>query len=118
MQNKGYKIYKKQKTYPKNLTNFFYVTIVGVFFIGFFYLTPLVSNFTKKVFSKNKIVLNNSSVNFNRVLEGKEIKEDKKFIEDNEVNSNDLFTDVFEFNINEKDTVRLSASTLYQLFKD
>ena len=51
-------------------------------------------------------------------MEGKEIKENKDFIEDNEVNSNDLFTDVFEFNINEKDAVRLSASTLYQLFKD
>ena len=118
LQSRGYKIYKKQKTFSKFSVNFFYTTIVGVFFVGFFYLIPSVVDFSKKNFGKNKIVLNNSSMNFNRVLEGKEIKENKNFIEDNEVNSNDLFTDVFEFNINEKDTVRLSASTLYQLFKD
>ena len=118
LQNRGYKIYKKQKTFSKFSVNFFYTTIVGVFFVGFFYLIPSVVDFSKKNFGKNKTVLNNSSINFNRVLEGKEIKENKNFIEDNEVNSNDLFTDVFEFDINEKDTVRLSASTLYQLFKD
>ena len=118
LQSKGYKIYKKQKTYSKITLNFFYTTMVGVFFVGFFYVIPSVVDFSKKKFSKNKVVLNNSSINFNRVLEGKEIKENKNFDENSEVNSNDLFTDVFEFNINEKDTVRLSAATLNQLFKD
>ena len=118
LQSKGYKIYKKQKTYSKITLNFFYTTMVGVFFVGFFYAIPSVVDFSKKKFSKNKIVLNNSSINFNRVLEGKEIKENKNFKENSEVNFNDLFTDVFEFNINEKDTVRLSASTINQLFKD
>ncbi len=118
LQNKGYKIYKNQKTFSKNTVNFFYTTILGIFFVGLFYALPSVVDFSKKKFSKNKIVLNNSSINFNRVLEGKEIKENKNFNENNEVNFNDLFTDVFEFNINEKDTVRLSASTINQLFKD
>ena len=118
LQSKGYKIYKKQKTYSKITLNFFYTTMVGVFFVGFFYVIPSVVDFSKKKFSKNKVVLNNSSINFNRVLEGKEIKENKNFNENSEVNFNDLFTDVFEFNINEKDTVRLSASTINQLFKD
>ena len=118
LQSKGYKIYKRQKTFSKITLNFFYTTIVGVFFVGFFYAIPSVVDFSKKKFSKNKIVLNNSSINFNRVLEGKEIKENKNFNENSEVNFNDLFTDVFEFNINEKDTVRLSASTINQLFKD
>ena len=118
LQNKGYKIYKKQKTYPKNFINFFYVTMVGIFFIGFFYATPFVSNFTKKVFSKNKIVLNNSSINFNRVLEGKEVESNRNLEESDEVNFKDLFYDVFQFDIKEQDTVRLSASTIEQLFKD
>jgi len=118
LQSKGYKIYKRQKTFSKITLNFFYTTIVGVFFVGFFYAIPSVVDFSKKKYSKNKIVLNNSSINFNRVLEGKEIKENKNFNENSEVNFNDLFTDVFEFNINEKDTVRLSASTINQLFKD
>ena len=118
LQSQGYKIYKRQKTFSKFSVNFFYTTIVGVFFVGFFYIAPSIVDISKKKFSKNKIILNNSNINFNRVLEGKEITENKNFIEDNEVNSGDLFTDVFEFDVNEKDTVRLSASTLYQLFKD
>ena len=118
LQNKGYKIYKKQKTYPKSFVNFFYVSMVGIFFIGFFYITPFVSNFSKKVFSKNKIVLNNSNINFNRVLEGKELESNRNLEESDEVNFKDLFYDVLQFDVNEQDTVRLSASTIKQLFKD
>tara|TARA_B100000959_G_scaffold4476_1_gene4791 strand:+ start:977 stop:2110 length:1134 start_codon:yes stop_codon:yes gene_type:complete len=118
LQNKGYKIYKNQKRFPKIFENFFYITIVGIFFIGIFYVTPFVIDFSKKKFSKNEIVLNKSNQNFNRVLEGKEIQNNKNLIEDQEVDFKDLFNDVFEFNINEQDTVRLSASTLNQLFKD
>ena len=86
LQNKGYKIYKKQKKFSKFSVNFFYTAIVGVFFVGFFYATPTVVDFSKKKFGKNKIVINNSNKNFNRVLEGKEIDENKNFNEDNEVN--------------------------------
>ena len=118
LQNKGYKIYKNQKTIPKTFENFFYITIVGIFFIGIFYITPLIIDFSKKKFNKNEIVLNNSSINFNRVLEGKEIQNNRNLKEDDEVDFKDLFTDVFEFDINEQDTVRLSASTLNQLFID
>ena len=35
LQNRGYKIYKNQKTIPKTFENFFYITILGFFFIGF-----------------------------------------------------------------------------------
>ena len=118
LQGKGYKIYKNQKTIPKIFENFFYITVVGVFLIGFFYFTPLVLDYSKKKLTKNKIVLNNSNINFNRVLEGKEIQNNKNIKENDEVDFKDLFTDIFEFDINENDTVRLSASTLNQLFKD
>ena len=118
LQNKGYKIYKNQKTISKTFENFFYITIVGIFFIGIFYITPLIIDFSKKKFNKNEIVLNNSSINFNRVLEGKEIQNNRNLKESEEVDFKDLFTDVFEFDINEQDTVRLSASTLNQLFID
>ena len=118
LQNKGYKIYKNQKTIPKSFENFFYITIVGIFLIGIFSVTPFIIDFSKKKFNKNEIVLNNSSINFNRVLEGKEIQNNRNLKEDDEVDFKDLFTDVFEFDIDEQDTVRLSASTLNQLFKD
>ncbi len=118
LQNEGYKIYKKNKFFDKNLVNFFYTAMVGAFFIGFFYSIPLIWSFSSKIFSKNEIVLNNSNKNFNKVLQGKEIESNSNIEENDEVNIKDLFTDVFEFNINEQDTVRLSASTLRQLFKD
>ena len=117
LQSKGYKIYKKEKIYPKTVVNFFYTTIVGVFFIGFFYITPFVLDFSKKNFIKNKTVLNNSNINFNRILEGKEIQ-NNNINENEEVDLENLFTDVFEFDLKERDAVRLSASTLKQLFKD
>ena len=82
-----------------------------------FYSVPFVVDFSKKYFGKNEIVLNNSNINFNRVLEGKELK-NEKLSENEEVDFKDLFTDVFEFDINEQDTVRLRASTLKQLFED
>ncbi len=91
---------------------------LGVFFIGLFYTIPFVVDFSKKKFEKNKVVLNNSNSNFNRVLEGKEIKKNKNIDENDEVDFEDLFTDVLEFDSNERDAVRLSASTLNQLFKD
>ena len=118
LQSKGYRIQKNQKKFPKFFENFFYITLVGFFVIGFFYTAPIIIDFSKKNFGKNETVLNNSSINFNRVLEGKEIQNSKNIIEDDEVNLKDLFTDVFEFDINEQDTVRLSASTINQLFKD
>jgi len=69
LQSKGYKIYRKETRYPKFVVNFFYTTIVGVFFISFFYVTPFVLDFSKKKLIKNETVLNNSNINFNRVLE-------------------------------------------------
>jgi len=92
--------------------------LAGVFFIGLFYTIPFVVDFSKKKFEKNKVVLNNSNSNFNRVLEGKEIKKNKNIDENDEVDFENLFTDVLEFDSNERDAVRLSASTLDQLFKD
>tara|TARA_B100000579_G_scaffold365235_1_gene324491 strand:- start:609 stop:1742 length:1134 start_codon:yes stop_codon:yes gene_type:complete len=118
LQNKGYKIYKKKNTLPTILKNFFYTTTAGIFFIGFLYITPFIVDFSNKKFSKNEIFLNNSNINFNKVLEGKEIVENLKSSENDEVDFKDLFTDVFEFDSNDIDTVRLSASTLNQLFKD
>ena len=118
LQNRGYKIYKKQKSYPKSIENFFYTTMLGIFFVGLFYVAPSLKDFYIKNLNKNETVLNNSNLNFNRVLEGKDIKKNRTLNESDEVEFGDLFTDVFDFDISEKDTVRLSASTINQLFKD
>ena len=67
-------------------------------------------------FSKNKIVINSSNKNFNKVLEGKEIETIGE--ETETADFKNLYYDVFDMDIDEKDTVRLSASTIDQLFKD
>ena len=113
LQKKGYKVSKKNESF----LNLYYTTFAGIFLIFFFYSIPLVVSISTKFFKKNEIVVNTSNKNFNKVLEGKEIEFDKGD-ESDEVNNKELFFDILNFDINEKDTVRLSASTLDQLFKD
>ncbi len=118
LQKRGYKISKKHKFISENFFSFYYTSLASILLISLFYLTPTILNFTSKVFTKNKIVVNFSNKNFNKVLEGKEIELIKNEKENEEVNYKDLFFDIFDFDKNEEDSVRLSASTINQLFKD
>ena len=113
LRKSGYKISKKNES----LFSFYYTAFCSIFLILIFYSIPIVLNFSTKVFEKNKIVINTSNKNFNKVLEGKEIETDKNSQND-EINFNELLFDIFSFDENENDTIRLSASTLNQLFKD
>jgi len=113
LQRKGYKISKKNESF----FSVYYTALASVFLILIFYALPFVINISSKVFKKNEIVINTSNKNFNRVMEGKEIESEINN-ENDEVNYEELFVDIFNFDISEKDTVRLSASTLNQLFKD
>tara|TARA_B100000579_G_scaffold223466_1_gene182864 strand:- start:678 stop:1796 length:1119 start_codon:yes stop_codon:yes gene_type:complete len=113
LQRRGYKVSRKHGSF----SSLYYTTFVSVFLILIFYSIPFVLSTSSKIFKKNEIVINTSNKNFNRVLEGKQIEIDKKN-ENDEVNYKELFVDIFDFNISEKDTVRLSASTINQLFKD
>ena len=116
LQDRGYKITKKNKIIPENFSNFYYLSLASIFLISFFYLIPVITNFYLKNFTDNKIVVNSSNKNFNKVLEGKEINPLNE--ESEEVDFKNLYYDVFDIDIDEKDTVRLSASTINQLFKD
>ncbi len=115
LQSKGYKVSKKNKIIPENFIAFYYTAVGSVFLILFFYLIPITLN-SSGIFSKNDIVVNSSKQNFSKVFEGKEI--DLKKDENEEVDAKNLFLDVFDIDINEQDTVRLSASTIKELFKD
>ena len=117
LQKKGYVISKRHRFIPESFVSLYYTSLISIFLIGFFYLTPLIFKVFKTTFTKNEIVLNNSNINFNKVLEGKEIELENKN-ESEEVNYKDLFFDVLDIEINAQDTVRLSASTLEQLFED
>ena len=54
--------------------SFYYTTLSSSLLILFFYLLPSFSNFIDKNFHKNQIILNSSKLDFNKVLEGKELK--------------------------------------------
>tara|TARA_Y100000590_G_scaffold329486_1_gene374187 strand:+ start:79 stop:1197 length:1119 start_codon:yes stop_codon:yes gene_type:complete len=113
LQKKGYKVSKKHETF----LSFYYTIFASIFLIIFFYSIPFVIGTSSNFFKKNEVVVNSSNKNFNKVLEGKQIELDKN-IESDQLNSKGLYLDILNFDINEKDTVRLSASTLNQLFKD
>ena len=80
--------------------------------ISIFSILPIVINFTKDRMLASKDFENKSKNNFEKTLEGKsssvDTELDKKFV----------FEDIFEFDNMPTDSVRLSASTIEQLFKD
>ena len=116
LRERGYKISKKNKIISERFSSFYYLSLASIFLVSFFYLIPIAVNFYKTNFTDNKIVVNSSNKNFNKVLEGKEIETIDE--ETETADFKNLYYDVFDMDINEKDTVRLSASTIDQLFKD
>jgi len=114
---KTYNIYRK-KTKPanKDFKNLFIVFLSSFLLILFFSVLPKTTSIAYKILKKPQIVENNSKLNFEKVFEGKELElkpEEKK-----KVAFKDLFFDVFDFEDTTIDTVRLSASTLEELFKE
>ena len=80
-----------------------------------FFVLPNVIDFGTKFFTTPKIFENKSKKDFQDTLTGK----NKKVASiDKEINFKNLFDDFFEFENLPTDTVRLSASTIQQLFKD
>ncbi len=82
--------------------------------VGFFYILPILIDFTEKNILKTKDFTNNSK----KVLVYT-LNEKNNFNKENDlVNEKDLLIDIFSLNDLETDTVRLSASTIKQLFED
>ncbi len=118
--SKGYKISKNPiSLFKGKLKSFYFTALAGFFLILFFGIMPSLNQNLKTFFTTNKIVENNSKLNFEKVLEGKEIElKDKEEIESEKIRFTDLFLDIFEFENLPDDVVRFSASTLEQIFKD
>ena len=81
--------------------------------ISFFYIAPIFVNFSDKNFN-NKEFTNNSKKILAYTLNSNEERID----EDTSINEEDILIDIFSLNDLESDTVRLSASTIKQLFED
>ena len=113
---KGFTIKKKKSNFFfKDLKSFYLTTLSSLFIILFFALVPLSVGIKENINVSKLTVDNNSNVNFQKVLEGKSI--DQKNIDEG-LDLENLFEDVFSIEEVPTDTVRLSAETIKQLFKD
>ena len=81
--------------------------------VSFFYIAPILINFANKNLS-SKEYTNNSK----KILAYTLNKKDKNKKESEMLKENDLLLDIFSLNNLETDSVRLSASTIKQLFED
>ena len=92
-----------------------YLTLLSstlIILVAFF--IPMLTNITS---NKSKIPkINNSSKDFAKILEGEQIQEQSKI--DEGLDLTNILEDVFKFEDLPEDTVRLSASTIEQLFDD
>ena len=82
--------------------------------ISFFYVAPLLMNFTEKNILKTKEFSNNSKKILAYTLNKKNNLENENEL----LNEKELLLDIFSLNDLETDTVRLSAATIKQLFQD
>ena len=117
--DQGYKIRKNPNSlFKRKIKPFYFTTLASLFLILFFGFMPTINKNLSKFLIDPKIVENNSKLNFEKVLEGKEIELKDKEIESEKIRFTDLFLDIFEFESLSDDVVRFSASTLEQIFKD
>ena len=116
--DKGFTIKKKNFFNYNNLKSFYLTTIFSFFLVLFSFILPLSLNIKKDLVVAKSTIENNSKKNFQKVLEGKSIKKNKNEKIDDGLDIKSLFEDIFSFEQVPTDTVRLSASTIKQLFKE
>ena len=114
---KGYIIQKNSSINLKPFKSFIYTISASVFLIFSFGIMPSVIKFSSKFLSSPLTVENNSKLNFEKVLDGKNLELNNKD-ESNKLKVTDLFLDIFEFEGVPDNTVRFSASTLEEIYKD
>ena len=114
--DKGFTI-KKKKTnfFLKDLKSFYLTALSSFGLIIIFTLIPLSVNIKEDIKVSKQTIDNNSNVNFQKVLDGKSI--DQKNVDEG-LDIENLFEDILSIEEVPTDTVRLSAKTINQLFKD
>jgi Bax protein len=106
---------KKKRLKTHNYDKNFYVLtktfLVSLIVISFFTISPIITKFAQQNMNYSKDYTNNSKNNLIKVLENQDTKLDSSLDE------NFLFDDIFEFDEQPTDLVRLSAITIQELFK-
>tara|TARA_B100000378_G_scaffold41031_1_gene30627 strand:- start:804 stop:1874 length:1071 start_codon:yes stop_codon:yes gene_type:complete len=94
--------------------SFLYTGIAGLFITIIFFISPNLINFKNQLKIKTTEIKNNSKINLEKVLKGKSITTEQN----DELDNLQIFQDIFEYEDIATTTVRLSAATIEQLFKD
>ena len=117
---KNFIIKKNNKNSKINdLRSIYFTSVSSLLIIGFFISLPMVVNFKTNYIITSKEIKNNSKSNFKKILDGETLDGSNESLKtDKGLNLKNLFDDVFLFDDLPADTVRLSASTIEQLFKD
>jgi len=94
-----------------------YLTGLASFIIVMFsFIIPLSVDIDNQMVNNSESKINSSKTDFQKVLSGESIDDKEKV--DEGLDLSNILEDVFKFDELPEDTVRLSASTIEQLFKD
>ena len=116
---KGYKIKKNSHSFNlKPFKSFNYTILTSLILIFSFGILPSIVSLSSKFISSPLIVENNSKLNFEKTLDGKKIELNNKKSESEKLKVTDLFFDIFEFESIPDNTVRFSATTLEEIYKE
>ena len=109
------KFFKKKKNNSQNQTvnSISRIILSSFVLVSFFYIAPILINYADKNFNTKEFT-NNSK----KILAYTLNKKNKNKKESDILNEEDLLLDIFSLNNLETDSVRLSASTIKQLFED
>jgi len=115
---KGLTVIKKKKIIflNKDLRGLYLTILCSIGIIMFSFTFPVILEFKNNTILASKEIENNSKSNFEKVLDGEVLQKSSEI--DEGLNLKNLFDDVFKFDDLPSDTVRLSASTIEQLFKE
>ena len=114
--DQGFTIKKKKSNFfLKDLKSFYLTAISSFGLIIIFTLIPLSVNIKEDIKVSKSTIDNTSNVDFQKVLDGKSINQKNV---DEGLDLENLFEDIFSIEEVPTDTVRLSANTINQLFKD
>jgi len=114
---RNFSIKKNNDSFKINdLRSIYLTSVTSLLVIVFFISLPIVINFKKDYLASSKEIKNNSKSNFKKILNGDTLQKFSKI--DEGLNLKNLFDDVFIFDDLPDDTVRLSAATIEQLFKE
>ena len=115
---KGLTVIKKKNIFflSKDLRSLYLTILCSIGIIMFAFVLPTILEFKNNTILASKEIENNSKSNFEKVLDGEALQKSSEI--DEGLNLKNLFDDVFKFDDLPSDTVRLSASTIEQLFKE